>query len=110
MQIWRNPPLSSDCRSILGIFSTLPKPDNHVDNEYYLRRLLAIVMSNYGFRQARTEDEDRLILELYHRHLLTQIMKQMRNLDMHHTTLVHTDIGVDNIIVLWNRFEVSSVN
>ena len=22
-------------------------------------------------------------------------MKQMRDLDMHHTTLVHTDIGVD---------------
>ena len=44
----------------------LPKPDNHVDNEYYFATPPTIVMSNYGFRQRRTEDEDRLILELYH--------------------------------------------
>ena len=73
----------------------LPKPDKHLDNEYYFatppgHRHVELRVPPEG----DTENEDRLISELYHRHLLTQIMKQMRNLDMHHTTLVHTDIGV----------------
>jgi len=74
----------------------LPKPEGHLDNEYYFA-----TPSGHRHVELRvppeenTDDEDRLISELYHRHLLTQIMKELRNLDMHHTTLVHTDIGVD---------------
>lgn len=74
----------------------LPKPDGHLDNEFYFatppghRHVVLRVPP-----EADSEDEDRLVSELFHRHLLTQVIKQHRGLEMHHTTLVHTDISVD---------------
>jgi len=74
----------------------LPKPENHLDNEYYFatppghQHVVLRVPP-----EPDTDNEDQTVSELFHRHLLTQIIKQHRNLDIHHTTLVHTDISVD---------------
>lgn len=74
----------------------LPKPENHLDNEYYFatppghQHVVLRVPP-----EPDTDKEEQIVNELFHRHLLTQIIKDYRNLDIHHTTLVHTDISVD---------------
>ena len=73
----------------------LPKPEGHLDNEYYFS-----TPEGNDHIQIRTApesesiEEEELISELFHRHLLTQIIKQVKGLNKHHTTLVHTDITV----------------
>lgn len=73
----------------------LPKPDGHLDNEFYFSTPQGhnhVVLRDPP--DSGTEDEDDLVRELLHRHLLTQIIKGIKGLNIHHTTLVHTDIGV----------------
>jgi hypothetical protein len=73
----------------------LPKPKGHLDNEYYFSTPPG--HTHVELRQSPevdSEEEEHLISELFHRHLLTQIIKNLRELNIHHTTLVHTDISV----------------
>jgi len=73
----------------------LPKPEGHLDNEYYFS-----TPPGHEHVQIRTppdsesQEEDDLVSELLHRHLLTQIIKGVKGINQHHTTLVHTDITV----------------
>jgi hypothetical protein len=74
----------------------LPKPMGHLDNEYYFSTPPG--HNHVELRNSPEEDsveEEQLVSELFHRHLLTQIIKNLRGLNIHHTTLVHTDIGVN---------------
>ena len=76
-------------------FHALPKPDGHLDNEFYFSTPSGhnhVVLKSSP--ESDTEEEDELVRELLHRHLLTQIIKDIKGLEIHHTTLVHTDVGV----------------
>jgi len=73
----------------------LPKPDGHLDNEFYFSTPIGhnhVVIKQPP--ELDTDEEDKLVDDLFHRHLLTQILKRIKEIDIHHTTLVHTDIGV----------------
>ena len=73
----------------------LPKPVGHLDNEFYFSTPIGhnhVVITKSP--KPDTDDDLKVADDLFHRHLLTQILKRLKGLDIHHTTLVHTDVEV----------------
>ena len=95
-------PHSSTAESEFGLslfprdfFHALPKPNGHLDNEFYFASPPGhehVVLRN---PPESSEQEDSVVKELIMRHLLTQIVKSVKGMNKHHTTLVHTDVAVE---------------
>ena len=95
-------PDSSSANSEFGLslfprdfFHALPKPTNHLDNEFYFATPPG--HEHVAIRSPpETDDEQEVVVrELIFRHLLTQIIKSVKGLNIHHTTLVHTEVAVE---------------
>ena len=73
---------------------SLPKTPGHLDNEFYFTSDNNNVEIIDDFESGSQEEED-LLRDLIIRHIITGEIKKNRDIDDHHTTLVHASVKTD---------------
>lgn len=90
-EVGENDPLYGHSLFPRNMIHCLDRPPNHLDNEVYFGTAncdnLRIISSNMN-----DIEEDDKVSEMIVRHILSKEIKQIRNINDHHTTLVHTSL------------------